>query len=117
MDVPKCRSISSSRSKKGQPRPSARILPTVVVPTQLTPTRLTRNSGSSLRAAAARVCQQRAGQRLLAEFPTESASTGAARAAFAIFLVRMQLPGGHQCLIGDGVAGAPHTPDTHERPA
>src|SRR6266404_7635099 len=48
MDIPKCRSISSSRSKKGQPRRSARILPIVVVPTQLTPTRLTRNSDSSL---------------------------------------------------------------------
>src|SRR6266480_7172720 len=47
MDVPKCRSISSSRSKKDQPRRSARILPIVVVPTQLTPTRLTRNSDSS----------------------------------------------------------------------
>src|SRR5882724_4278717 len=47
MDIPKCRSISSSRSKKGQPRRSARILPIVVVPTQLTPTRLTRNSDSS----------------------------------------------------------------------
>src|SRR6266566_5038221 len=47
MDSPKCRSISSSRSKKGQPRRSARIRPIVVVPTQLTPTRLTRNSDSS----------------------------------------------------------------------
>jgi hypothetical protein len=46
MDVPKCRSISSSRSKKDQPRRPARILPIVVVPTQLTPTRLTRNSAS-----------------------------------------------------------------------
>src|SRR5260370_12894406 len=47
MDIPKCRSISSSRSKKGQLRRSARILPIVVVPTQLTPTRLTRNLDSS----------------------------------------------------------------------
>src|SRR6266496_1549114 len=47
MDIPKCRSISSSRSKEGQLRRSARILPIVVVPTQLTPTRLTRNSDSS----------------------------------------------------------------------
>src|SRR4249920_1652569 len=47
MDSPKYRSTSSSRSKKGQPRRSARILPIVVVPTQLTPTRLTRNSDSS----------------------------------------------------------------------
>src|SRR6266568_2773830 len=47
MDSPKCRSISSSRSKEGQLRRSARILPIVVVPTQLTPTRLTRNSDSS----------------------------------------------------------------------
>src|SRR6266571_5058578 len=49
MDIPKCRSISSSRSKKGQPRRSARIAPIVVVPTQLTPTRPTRNSDSSPR--------------------------------------------------------------------
>src|SRR5712691_9200747 len=47
MDSPKCRSISSSRSKEGQLRRSERILPIVVVPTQLTPTRLTRNSDSS----------------------------------------------------------------------
>src|SRR5438445_11540763 len=44
MDVPKGRSISSSRSKQGQPRRSARSRPIVVVPT---PTRLTRNSDSS----------------------------------------------------------------------
>jgi len=33
MDIPKCRPTSSSRSKKGQPRRSARIRPIVVVPT------------------------------------------------------------------------------------
>jgi hypothetical protein len=108
MDVPKCRSISSSRSKKGQPRRSARILPTVVVPTQLTPTRLTRNSGSSLR--------RRRGSRL----PRAGRSAAPGRVPdrvclhqgrprrFRDLLVRMQLPGGHQRLIGDGVAGAPH---------
>src|SRR5215468_2489415 len=108
MDVPKCRSISSSRSKKGQPRPSARILPTVVVPTQLTPDQ----ADPQLRLLSA----GRRGSRL----PTAGRSAAPGRVPdrvclhrgrprrFRDLLVRMQLPGGHQCLIGDGVAGAPH---------